>query len=47
MSQKETYEWRINGLNVVHWAKKLKDEVEKLCSTYAWHSQSEDNIMMA
>jgi hypothetical protein len=37
-------EWQINGLNVDGWAKKLKEEMEKIGLAYIWQSQSEINV---
>jgi hypothetical protein len=38
------YEWQINNLKVDGWAKKLKEELEKIGSAYIWQSQSEINV---
>jgi hypothetical protein len=40
------YEWQISNLKVDGWAKKLKEELEKigLVYSYIWQSQSEINI---
>jgi hypothetical protein len=38
------YEWQINNLKVDGWAKKLKEELEKIGLAYIWQSHSEINI---
>jgi hypothetical protein len=38
------YEWKINNIKVDGWAKKLKEELEKIRLAYIWQSQSEINV---
>jgi hypothetical protein len=37
------YEWQINNLNAEVWARKLKQQLEKIGLAYIWQNQAESN----
>jgi hypothetical protein len=39
------YKWQINNLKVESWAKKLKEELEKIGLVYIWQSRAESNAI--
>jgi hypothetical protein len=41
---KMCYEWQMNNLKVDGWAKKLKEELERMGLTYIWQNQTEINV---
>jgi hypothetical protein len=38
------YEWQMNILKVDSWAKKLKEELDKMGLAYIWQNQTEINV---